>query len=241
MDPLQKFTPTPSDGGIICKFRPRCCTVNVFKRVGVLLIFHLLNVLMAIALLLVALVMFMIHVVQQIPQKSLIRRCGPLLPVSRNSEASGETRRSTREIRLNRRSRVLLPHVRMTRRVWLAVIYFGSLKVAAGVLSTAVVVLTVVLPTLVLFSGSVFGSQVTFGNTPIAYPGLIISIWLIGAVGVPIVAVLSAKLTSRVCGAECWEIEEAIPVTPEPESSATSFAELGTSTPVAPSAAVAVV
>ncbi|KAG3181459.1 hypothetical protein PC128_g15115 [Phytophthora cactorum] len=105
MDPLQKFTPTPSDGGIICKFRPRCCTVNVFKRVGVLLIFHLLNVLMAIALLLVALAMFMIHVVQQIPQKSLIRRCGPLLPVSRNSEASGETRRSTREIRLNRRSR----------------------------------------------------------------------------------------------------------------------------------------
>ncbi|KAG2935098.1 hypothetical protein PC117_g12498 [Phytophthora cactorum] len=240
MDPLQKFTPTPSDGGIICKFRPRCCTVNVFKRVGVLLIFHLLNVLMAIALLLVALVMFMIHVVQQIPQKSLIRRCGPLLPVSRNSEASDEC---TYRFKLSTATNpsVLLPHVRMTRRVWLAVIYFGSLKVAAGVLSTAVVVLTVVLPTLVLFSGSVFGSQVTFGNTPIAYPGLIISIWLIGAVGVPIVAVLSAKLTSRVCGAECWEIEEAIPVTPEPESSATSFAELGTSTPVAPSAAVAVV
>ncbi|RAW22998.1 hypothetical protein PC110_g20567 [Phytophthora cactorum] len=315
MDPLQKFTPTPSDGGIICKFRPRCCTVNVFKRVGVLLIFHLLNVLMAIggvisvvillgsmilmplwvvALLLVALVMFMIHVVQQIPQKSLMYvghvvlaalyiaslsinwyiTVGPyalfaagavgvglfflsaatvkLLVkldvqlakfVSTDEAGALQPDECTYRFKLSTATNpsVLLPHVRMTRRVWLAVIYFGSLKVAAGVLSTAVVVLTVVLPTLVLFSGSVFGSQVTFGNTPIAYPGLIISIWLIGAVGVPIVAVLSAKLTSRVCGAECWEIEEAIPVTPEPESSATSFAELGTSTPVAPSAAVTVV
>ncbi|ETI50063.1 hypothetical protein F443_06313 [Phytophthora nicotianae P1569] len=311
MDSQQKLTPTPSDDGIFSKFRLSCCTAKSFKRVGVLLAFHLLNAfvaisgvisvamllasmvlmpLWAVALLLMALAMFMIHVVHQIPQKCLMYfgyvvlvalyiaslsiywyiTVSPYALFAAGAVGVGLFFLSSATMRLLVKLDVqlanfistdkdvtlqpddcayrfklskatnpsaLLPHIRMTRQVWLAVMYFASLKIAAGVLSTAVIVLTVVLPMLALFSGLLFGSQVTVGDNPIAYIGLIIAIWLIGAIGVPIVAVLSVRLTTRVCGAEQneeeVEIEAAFPLTPEPESSTTSFAGLAGTNPSA--------
>ncbi|KAG7385809.1 hypothetical protein PHYPSEUDO_001054 [Phytophthora pseudosyringae] len=306
-DPLQKLTPAPSTGG----FRPRCCRVKSFKRVGVLLAFHLLNVLVAIggvvsvalllssmalmpiwfvAVLLVLLVMSMTHAVQQIKHKCLLYfgyvvlvvlymaslsihwyvTIGPYAIFAVGAIGVGlfflsalamkylvkidvhlasfvtpkdlDPEESMDRFKLSETTdfSYLLPHIRMTRHVCLAVVYFAVLKVAMGVLSAAVIVITVVLPATVIFSGgnaAILGDQVSRGDKPITYTVSIAAVWLVGAAGTPIVAMLSGKLTSRVCGAQQRdtevEIEVAIPVTPEPESSTTSFAGLGSSAAVA--------
>lgn len=96
-----------------------------------------------------------------------------------------------------------LPHVRMTCRTWLAVLYFAIPKVFVGVLSAAVVAFAIILPAIALFSGGeagFFGSQITFHDNPALYVVIIASIWLFGAVGMVIFAILSVKLTSQVCG-----------------------------------------
>ncbi|KAF1794583.1 hypothetical protein GQ600_14459 [Phytophthora cactorum] len=273
MDPLQKCTPTPSDGGIICKFRPRCCTVNPFKRVGVLLIFHLLNVLMAIggvisvvillgsmilmplwvvALLLVALAMFMIHVVQQIPQKSLM----------------------------------------YVGYVVLAALYIAFLSInwyitvgpyalfAAGAVGVGLFFLSAATVKLLVKLDVQLAKFVSTDEADALQPDECTYRFKLSKQPTP--ACGCSHCGSANAGAFQWirfrklshvwqhphrvswldhlnlvdwsrrsayrgsavretNVTEAIPVTPEPESSATSFAELGTSTPVAPSAAVTVV
>ncbi|KAG1701511.1 hypothetical protein DVH05_010811 [Phytophthora capsici] len=77
-----------------------------------------------------------------------------------------------------------LPHMLMTRHMWLAVVYFAVFKLVIGMLSTAVLGVTVVLPPLVIFSGdgiSVFGG-------PIMYTVLVMTVWFVGVIGVPVVA-----------------------------------------------------
>ncbi|GMF13119.1 unnamed protein product [Phytophthora lilii] len=138
-------------------------------------------------------------------------------------------------------SSVVLPHLRMTQRTCLAVCYFGILKVVVGALSAATISCTVVLPAVEIFSGGnarLLGGQLTFHDNPIAYMILIVSVWVVGATGVPVVAAMSVKLTTRVCGeseseqaqaksdedGNGGEGEVAIPVTPEHESGTTSYA-----------------
>ncbi|KAK1930941.1 hypothetical protein P3T76_013530 [Phytophthora citrophthora] len=111
----------------------------------------------------------------------------------------------------------------MTRHKWLIVIYFALFKLVIGVLSAAVLVAVVVLPTFVLFSGgdiSAFGDQVTFGDNPVIYTVVVITLWLAGAIGVRVVAVLSVKVTLWVCdvGQPQTEAEadSVIPATPTP-------------------------
>ncbi|OWZ20156.1 hypothetical protein PHMEG_0005480 [Phytophthora megakarya] len=136
-------------------------------------------------------------------------------------------------------SSFLLPHIRMTGRVWLGVIYFALHKLLVGGLSLAVLIITVLLPALVIFSGgdvSFFGNQATLGNNPVVYIVLIVSIWLVGAVGMPVVAVRSVKLTWWVCGESKSEQDQTtflqtqgdviIPITPEPTASTTNFEAL---------------
>ncbi|KAL3671905.1 hypothetical protein V7S43_002573 [Phytophthora oleae] len=124
----------------------------------------------------------------------------------------------------------VLPQTRMTRHVWLAVVYFASFKLVIGMLSTAVLVISVVLPALVLFSGgdaSFFVGQITFSDSPIIYTVLTITIWLVGVVGVPVVTVISVKVTLWVCDAGQQqtevETESAVSVTPTPELTTTNF------------------
>ncbi|KAL4109307.1 hypothetical protein PRIC1_001008 [Phytophthora ramorum] len=141
----------------------------------------------------------------------------------------------------------LLPHLRMTRRLWVVALYFTVFKIVVGVLSAAVVFFTVIQPALLIFSNGdalFFASRV---NNDVEYVILMVSIWIIGAVGMPMVAAASAKLTSCICtdsGTDIGEslkqqdTEAAIPVTPELESSAICFTEIESAPPVVSSASL---
>lgn len=275
MDPSQKLAPSP------VKPRASCCSVKSSKRVGALLAFHLLNVLVsvgggvAVALLLASMVLmpawmaamaivvfvvFLLHLAQQIPHKCgvffgygvlmvlyvasfsldwylaygpymlfgvgavgvmlfylstvavkfLVKADVHVANLIKRTDSTQEHQELVPEECMERfvvskatDISILLPHVLMTRRVWVAALYFAAVNVAMGVLSAAVLVCTVVLPVLVVVSrgdAPFVGSQATFHDNRVVYILSSLSIWLAGAIGLPVVAALSAKLTTRVWG-----------------------------------------
>jgi hypothetical protein len=136
-----------------------------------------------------------------------------------------------------------LPHLRMTRRLWIGVLYFAVVKLVTGVASVVIIAFVVIEPAAALFSGGdapFLASQLTFHNYPAIYIVFIVATWVAGVVALPTVARVSVKMTCVMCGE--WEseqaqaaveqhqteenIEAAIPVTPDPDSSTTIFEEL---------------
>ncbi|GMF40171.1 unnamed protein product [Phytophthora fragariaefolia] len=316
MDPLSKLSPALSPP----KSRQICCSVKSIKRVGVLLAFHLLNILVSMggiicvtlllvsmvvmpawiaAVAIVAFVITLLEWVSSIPRKCLRYCCFAVLVVlylasfsaswhvylapyvclgvgvvgisifmasmlivtllvkadvnvaklvthtTSTEERSGLHPEDRFKMKEATDASTLLPHIRMTRRVWAAVVYFAVLKVAVGLLSAAVLICTVVLPALVVFTGGdapIIRSHDTFRDNRIAYIALFFLMWLIGAIGFLVVPILSVKLTDIICGE--WESESsqassameaevngAIPVTPENGSITASFAELESTIP----------
>ncbi|KAG1708774.1 hypothetical protein DVH05_022397 [Phytophthora capsici] len=97
----------------------------------------------------------------------------------------------------------VLPIMMMTCRLWLLLLYFAIAKAAVGAMSAATVFFAVVQPIMSLFSGGdgpFYASSMTFHQNPLLYVGVVTSTWAFGAVGIVVVAALSAKLTSVVFG-----------------------------------------
>ncbi|KAL3671907.1 hypothetical protein V7S43_002575 [Phytophthora oleae] len=136
----------------------------------------------------------------------------------------------------------ILPHIRMTRCLWLAVAYFASFKLLAGVVGMTVLDLCVVIPALLLFSANdalAFMSHAPFGDNPIGYIILITCSWLLLF---PVMTVLLVITTRRFYdfGQEQTDDFE-IPVTPSPELTSTNFAEIDPRAPGVPVGAAAAV
>jgi hypothetical protein len=321
-DPLQKRSQAPRN-----QFQATCCSLKTLKRVGTLLAFHVMNVVVATAgvisvalliasmtlmpawlltCLLVALVMLALHAVGKIPNKSL-KYCGYAVLVvlyfasmsihwiatvapdaafwvgavgvgffflsvammkvlvkvdvhlasaaSLHEAVSLRSDECADQFSLSdgTDASIILPHLRMTRRLWIAVLYFAVVKVFTGSASVVIIVCVLIQPAVALFSGGdapFLTSQLTFRNYAAIYILLMVATWVAGVVALPTVARVSVKMTSAVC---CeWKSEQAqaaveqqqneadieagIPVTPEPGSSSTSFKELDALTVAAQSA-----
>lgn len=96
-----------------------------------------------------------------------------------------------------------LPVFEMTSRMWVIVLYFTVLKPVIGGLSAAAIFLAVVQPAIALFGGGdapFFTEWMTFHDNPVVYFGVILLIWIVGAVGLVMVAAVSAQVTSRAFG-----------------------------------------
>ncbi|KAJ8566354.1 hypothetical protein ON010_g6770 [Phytophthora cinnamomi] len=95
------------------------------------------------------------------------------------------------------------PIFEMTSRIWIIVLYFALPKLIVGALSAVAIFLTVIQPAIALVSGGdapFFTSWMTFHENPIVYSVVMCLISVAGAVGLVMVAALSAQLTSRVFG-----------------------------------------
>ncbi|KAG7397136.1 hypothetical protein PHYBOEH_001185 [Phytophthora boehmeriae] len=93
--------------------------------------------------------------------------------------------------------------VRANCRAWATVLYIAVVKVIIGAASVVVVILIVILPLLSLCTGGsdpFVGEWMTFDDKPWGYVGTVLSLWVAGAIGLVVVAGISVKLTSCVCG-----------------------------------------
>ncbi|KAL3671904.1 hypothetical protein V7S43_002572 [Phytophthora oleae] len=103
----------------------------------------------------------------------------------------------------------ICPLTRMTRRLWVAALYFLVVKVVIAALGAATLFLVVIFPVLAICSGGEappFANQETFGGNSISYAVVLVFSWLVGAVGLPMVAKLSTKVTMNFCGE--WKSEQ---------------------------------
>ncbi|KAG1701508.1 hypothetical protein DVH05_010808 [Phytophthora capsici] len=102
----------------------------------------------------------------------------------------------------------ICPLTRMTCRLWLAVLYFLVVKVVIAVLGAAALCL-VIFPVVAICScgeAPSFANHEAFGGNFVSYAVILIFAWLVGALGLPVVAKLSTKMTKRFCGK--WKSEQ---------------------------------
>lgn len=95
------------------------------------------------------------------------------------------------------------PRITLTRRIWSLVFYFAVPKIIVGVMSAVALVLVLVQPVTAActrgndpFIGSWIDSQLN----PVVYVVAVISLWVLGIIGLKAVGILSTQLTVRVCG-----------------------------------------
>jgi hypothetical protein len=90
----------------------------------------------------------------------------------------------------------------MTRRLWVALLYFGMIKVVVGTLGVAGIVITVVQPAVAICSGGhapLSANELTLRESLSAYSVVILFTWTVGAVGLAVLAKLSVQVTARLC------------------------------------------
>ncbi|KAG7385794.1 hypothetical protein PHYPSEUDO_001039 [Phytophthora pseudosyringae] len=105
----------------------------------------------------------------------------------------------------------MYPLMNVVRRAWKIVLYFAAPKLLIGARSAVVVLFTAVLPSMALASGGddpLLGRLIRYEEHPIAYSVVICSLWLVGAIDLVGVALVSVNWTSSVCSEQKSESKE---------------------------------
>lgn len=92
--------------------------------------------------------------------------------------------------------------IRLTQKRTIAILYFAIPKVLVGVLSAAVITLAVIQPVILAWEDgrdAFIDPWITYRSHPCGYVVVVVSLWTAGAVGLPVIALLSVKLTHYVC------------------------------------------